>query len=178
MRLRGGAGVAGRSWTTWPQGGKNTVGRLEVKAGAGQSGTAAMHVALKAPTNGPWPDFHVYHLANLKLTRGHRHRVIFWVNARPARELTVGFYRPGETYVNLGGPPGPFRSQIAMAAGAGVNFVTFPIELPWPRPGQPADWSAVDLACQEVLAANPRAVSCLAWGCPPRNGGSGSTRTT
>ena len=137
-----GSGSLGRAWTVWPPGEQNTVGLVEVKAGAGQSGSAALHVVLKAPANGQWPDFHIYHQANLKLTRGHRHRVTFWVSARPERELTVGFYRPGTTYVHLGGPPGPFESQIAMAAGAGVNFVSLPIDLPWPRPGQPADWSS------------------------------------
>ena len=110
-----------------------------MKAGAGQSGSAAMHVELRPPANGQWPDFHIYHHANLRLTRGHRHRVTFWVSARPERELTVGFYRPKATYVHLRGPPGPFESQITLAAGAGVNFVSFPIDLPWPKPGQPAN---------------------------------------
>src|SRR5271166_521634 len=126
-----------------------------------------MHVELRAPANGQWPDFHIYHHANLRLTRGHRHRVTFWVNARPERELTVAFYRPGATYVHLGGPPGPFESQITMAAGAGVDFVSLPIDLPWPRPGQAADWSAVDLACQQVLAANPRALLLPRMGMTP-----------
>ena len=126
-----------------------------------------MHVELKAPASGQWPDFHIYHEANLRLTRGHRHRVTFWVSARPERELTIGFYRPGATYVHIGGPPGPFESQIKMAAGAGVNFVSLPIDLPWSRPGQPADWSAVDLACQQVLAANPRALLLPRMGMSP-----------
>ena len=47
-----------RGWTVWPPGEKNTVGRVEVKAGAGRSGSAGMHVELRAPTNGQWPDFH------------------------------------------------------------------------------------------------------------------------
>ncbi len=47
-----------RAWTVWPPGEKNTVGRVEVKAGAGRSGSAGMHVELRAPTNGQWPDFH------------------------------------------------------------------------------------------------------------------------
>jgi hypothetical protein len=46
-----------------------------------------MHVELKAPANGQWPDFHIHHHANLRLMRGHRHRVTFWVSARPEREL-------------------------------------------------------------------------------------------
>ena len=45
--------------------------------------------------------------------------------------------------------------------------MSFPIELPWPKPGQPADWSAVDLACQDVLAANPRALLLPRMGMTP-----------
>lgn len=81
--------------------------------------------------------------------------------------MTIAFYRPGATYVQLGGPPGPFESQILMAASAGVNFFSFPIELPWPRPGEPADWSAVDLACEQVLAANPQALLLPRMGMTP-----------
>ena len=154
-------------WTTWPPGERNTVGRVEVKPGAGQSGSAALQVDLKSPANGQWPDFHIYHHANLRLTRGHRYRVTFWVSASSERELTVAFYRPGTTYVHLGGPPGPFEAQIRMAAEAGVNFVSLPIELPWPRPGQPEDWSSVDLACEQVLAANARALLLPRMGMTP-----------
>ena len=140
---------------------------MEVKPGAGQSGSAALHVDLKSPANGQWPDFHIYHHANLRLTRGHRYRVTFWVSASSERELTVAFYRPGTTYVHLGGPPGPFEAQIRMAAEAGVNFVSFPIELPWPKPGQPADWTSVDLACEQVLAANTGALLLPRMGMTP-----------
>ena len=45
-----------------------------------------------------------------------------------------------------------------MAAEAGAAFVSFPVDPPWPRPGQKADWSAADAACQTVLDANPKAL--------------------
>ena len=37
-------------------------------------------------------------------------------------------------------------------------FVSFPVDLPWPRPGRTVDWSTVDAQCQEVLDANPKAL--------------------
>ena len=82
----------------------------------------------------------------------------FWARADPPRDLNVGFYRPGGKYVFLGGPPGVFESQIRMAAEAGADFVSFPVDLPWPKPGQKADWSVADDACQMVLGANPKAL--------------------
>ena len=147
-----------QAWTFWPPGDQNTVGTLRVEPSRGQSQSAALAVTLRNPPDGHWPDFHLYHHANLTLRAGHRYQVRFWCRAEPARELTIAFYRPGPTYTYLGGPPSPFGSQIKLAANAGVDFVSFPVSLPWPPPGQDVDWSGVDAECQTVLDANPRAL--------------------
>jgi len=147
-----------RSWTSWPTGAANTVGTVRVEPRAGRDGSAGLHVALKAPPDGRWPDFHLYHHPNLALHKGHRYRVSLWARAGPARNLTVAFYRPGQPFTFLGGPRGAFEAQIRLAAGAGVDFVSFPVGLPWPQPGRPVDWSAVDASCQTVLDANPKAL--------------------
>lgn len=145
-------------WSTWPEGARNTVGRVEVRAGCGHAGSAALHVTLSAPADGSWPDFHIYHHPNLTLHNGHRYRASMWVRAEPARSLTTAFYRPGDPYVLLGAPSNGFDSQIRMAGQAGARFVSFPVYLPWPRPGEPVDWSVADAQCQEVLNANPDAL--------------------
>jgi hypothetical protein len=127
-----------RSWTSWPTGQANTVGKIDVRPGCGRDGSAGLRVQIQAPPDGRWPDFHLYHLPSLSLRKGHRYRVSLWVRAKPARKLTVAFYRPGQTFTFLGGPAGPFVNQIKMAAEVGVNFVSFPVSRPWPRPGQEA----------------------------------------
>lgn len=147
-----------KSWTVWPQGAQNTVGMVSVEPGHGCKGSAALHIALKAPAAGAWPDFHIYHQPNITFRKGHRYRVSLWARANPSRDLTIAFYRPGTTYEYLGGPPGCFQNQIKLAASAGVDFVSFPVDLPWRKPGQPADWSLVDNICQTVLEANPQAL--------------------
>ncbi len=147
-----------RSWTFWPPGEQNTVGTIDVKPGQGREKSAALCVTLKNPPDGRWPDFHIYHHANLALRSGHRYRVRLWARAEPARDLTLAFYRPGQTFTYLGGPPSPFSRQIQLAADVGVDFVSFPVHLPWPKPGQPEDWTGPDAQCQTVLKANPRAL--------------------
>jgi hypothetical protein len=158
-----------KQWTFWPQGAQNIVGTMTVEPRGGQDDSATLHVRLAAPPDGRWPDFHIYHHPRLALQKGHRYRVSLWARADPARDLTIGFYRPGEVFVYLGGPPGPFAAQIRLAAAAGVDFVSFPVGLPWPRPGQEPDWSSVDAACQEVLDCNPRALLLprIGMGAPP-----------
>ena len=151
-------GLAGFSkhWNVWPTGPQNTVATLTNAPGAGRAGVAALRVTLREPPNGVWPDFHFYHQPNLTLEKEHRYRVSFWCHSSAPRALSVAFYRPGPHYDWLGGPDNGFEAQIKMAAAAGARFITFPINLPWPKPGAPTDWHAVDLACQRVCAYDPR----------------------
>ncbi|WP_165248647.1 beta-galactosidase [Paludisphaera soli] len=148
-----------RSWTFWPTGEANTVGSASVHPGAGQGGSAGLRIALRAPAGGgDWPDFHVFHQTRLKLEKGKSYEATFWVRSSVPRELSVAFYRPGSSYVYLGGPPGPYETEIKLAADVGVDFVSFPMDLPWPEPGRNADWSSVDSACEQVLRVSPKAL--------------------
>ncbi len=156
-----------RDWTFWPTGEQNTVGTAQVEVRGGRGGSGGLHIKLVKPSTGKWPDFHIYHHTRLKIVKEHRYHVSFWVKAEPARDLTVAFYRPGQTYTRLGGPPDPLESQVKLAAEAGVNFVSFPIEMPWPKPGEMVDWSGVDSACEMVLRANPNALMLPRMGMDP-----------
>ena len=147
-----------RAWAFYPTGAANTVGTVNVEPSTGADGTTGLHVKLRPPDKAQWPDWHIYHSPNLPIVRGSRYRVTFWARAEPVRDLTVGFYRPGDPYVPLGGPPGLFESQIKMAASVGVDFISFGVPMPWPAPGEPADWTATDNACEQVLRANPNAL--------------------
>lgn len=156
-----------RDWTFWPPGPANTVGTVLVEPSVGASGSAGLHVKLRQPPAGKWPDWHIYHLANLAIAQGKHYRVSFWARAEPARDLTVALYRPGDPFAYLGGPPGPFAAQIRMAAAVSVDFVSFPIDMPWPAPGVPANWTAADSVYAQVLQANPRALLLPRFGADP-----------
>ncbi len=162
-----GAESFARDWSSWPTGAVKTVGSFQVEPGVGRNGSAGLHVHLKAPADGRWPDFHIYHHANLAIQKGHRYRASFWVRANAARKLDIALYRPGNPYLRLGGPGGVFESQIKLAANAGVNFVSFPIAMPWPKPGEAVDWSGVDSVCEMVLRANPHALLLPRMGMDP-----------
>jgi hypothetical protein len=147
------------NWTHWPTGPANTVGTVDVVRSAGTDGeTSALHVGIRPPRDEVWPDFHIYTHPRMRLVKGHRYAVTFRAKASAARSLTIAVYRPGTHYTMLGGPGDRFASQIRLAAQAGVDFVSFPVGLPWPRPGEEVDWSDVDAAGQMVLDANPRAL--------------------
>jgi hypothetical protein len=140
---------------------------VEVAAGKGNRGSAALHLCLTAPPGGSWPDFHIYHHPWLRMIEGHRYEVSCFARAEPARSLTVAFYEPGQTFTHLGGPSDSFEAQIKLAAEAGVNFVSFPIAMPWPKPGTTVDWTGIDAACAAVLRANPNALLLPRMGMDP-----------
>jgi hypothetical protein len=156
--LEKGMAVFSKAWNVWPTGAQNTVGMLAAQPGAGRDGKPALRVTLRAPPAGTWPDFHFYHQPHLALEKGHRYRVSFWCRSSMPRDLYVAFYRPGQHYTLLGAPDNGFAAQIKMAVAAGARFVTFPINLPWPKPGAAPDWRAVDEACQRVCDIDPRAL--------------------
>ncbi len=146
------------NWSIWPPDERNTVGHVERRADSGERGTGCLAIRLENPPQGQWPDFHIYSRPNLPVVKGKRYRVTLWMQSDAPRKVAVAFYRPGSPYVLLGGPPGPFRSQVRLAAEAGVNLVSFPIPMPWPKPGEAEDWTAVDAACREVVQSNPNAL--------------------
>lgn len=156
--FEGGPGDFEREWTFWPTGEANTVAAVTVAEGRGRDGTRGLLITLRAPPDGAWPDWHLYHRPNLALQAGHRYRVSLWIHTDRERRLAVAFYRPGAVFTLLGAPAGGFEQQIRLAAAAGVGFVSFPCPLPWPRPGEAADWSGAETACRQVLQANPQAL--------------------
>lgn len=138
-----------KSWNLWPVGSANTVGTVAVSDGA-------LHVALKSPTNGNWPDFHLHSRASLRFAAGRTYRCSFRAKAVPAKELTVALYSVvGGAWNYIGGPPGSFLSQIALARDAGVNLVSFSAPNCWTPPDKPIDWASLDNLCRQIIATNP-----------------------
>lgn len=146
-----------KSWKCWPPAGpQNAVGTIQIADGKGREGSPALHIKLQAPPDGKWPDFHLLSAVNLPLQKNHRYHVSFWGRAEPGGKLDIAFYRTGNPCVNLA--PDVLPQQIKLAAAAGIDFVSFPLPLFWPKPGSEPDWTGIDADCQTVLNANPDAL--------------------
>jgi len=66
---------------------------------------------------------------------------------------------PTNPLMFFGWAESPFYSeQVWLAKQAGVRIYSFGISLPWPEPGQEADFSQTDAAINATLAANPEAL--------------------
>jgi beta-galactosidase len=139
------------NWATWPTAEANTVGKWEVADGA-------LHVTLTDPPGGgSWPDFHFHTTFPLSFTANRAYRCSFRVRATPARPLSTSVYDVTNGFWNnIGGPPGSFLSQIALARDAGVNLVSFGAPACWGPPEEPQDWRPLDSLCQQIIGVNPR----------------------
>jgi hypothetical protein len=139
-----------KQWNSWPVGPANTVGAVAVSDGA-------VHVTLKRPPNGNWPDFHLHSQASLRFAAGHSYRCSFRAKASPGRDLCVALYSVvGGSWNYIGGPPGSFLSQVGLARNVGVNLVSFSAPNCWTPSEKPVDWSPLDNLCRQIIAVNPK----------------------
>ncbi|MBN2507697.1 MAG: hypothetical protein JXQ71_13495 [Verrucomicrobia bacterium] len=141
--------VFAATWHTWPPPSAITVGKWEVSDGA-------LHVTLVEPPNGRWPDFHFHSVPRLGFRAGRTYRCTFRARATPGRAIQPALYQIANgTWNHIGGPPGPFLSQVALARDAGVNLVSFSAPNCWSPPESPADWSPIDSLCRRIIFVNP-----------------------
>ncbi|MEI6501887.1 MAG: hypothetical protein WCP21_12770, partial [Armatimonadota bacterium] len=140
-----------QTWSTWPVAEANTVGKVEITAGAA-------HVTLSNPPGGgSWPDFHMHSNANLRFVKDRLYRCTFRTKASAGLTLRPQVYSIlGGVYTFVGGPPGAFLSQVALARDAGVNLVSFSAPTCWAEPEKPQSWAALDSLCRQIIAVNPR----------------------
>jgi len=140
------------TWNLWPLGEANTVGQVEAIDGA-------LHVTLTDPTGGRWPDFHLHSDIALSFVAGRTYRCSFRVRTVPARALLPALYRvEGGVWSPIGGPPGPFLEQVAIARDAGVHFVSFSAPNCWGPPDAEPDFAPLDELCAQIIAVNPEAL--------------------
>ncbi len=137
------------TWNVFPPGDANTVGAVEVADGG-------LHVVIGDPPGGNWPDFHLHSDIALSFEAGRTYRCEFRVRATPERTVNPAVYHvSGGVWSNIGGPPGPFLKQVAIARDAGVSFVSFGAPSCWTAPEEELDFAPMDEVCESIIAVNP-----------------------
>ena len=153
-------GKLAKDWMCFPYGEHNTVGTFGIDPKGGLNGGPALHVTLNDPPNGKWPDFHFFTVTKpMDLRKGHVYRVKVWIKTDVETTFAFAGYRPASPWFvcRLSVQGEKFRSQVALAHGVGVDFVTTAVPMPWPRKGQKRNWRRVDAVVEQVLRANPQA---------------------
>jgi hypothetical protein len=142
-----------RAWNAWPTGGQNTVAKLGFAEGC-------VRLLLNDPPAGqPWPDYHFYTPNTLTAAKGRTYRCTFRAKGTPGVLLDPALHRlAGGKYLWIGGVPGPFLPQVALARDAGVNLISFDTPLMWTPPEEEPYWGALDAQCRRIIAVNPKAL--------------------
>lgn len=117
-------------------------------------------VSVEIPERQPREDFHFYSSRRL-MRRGVRYRVSGSVRAESRKVVRLGAYLVDSNGkhepVKLSGND-PFPRQIALAASAGVNFVTFEVPKSIWTDDETYDFSEAERLSNRILAANPKAM--------------------
>ncbi|OGV67614.1 MAG: hypothetical protein A2283_07600 [Lentisphaerae bacterium RIFOXYA12_FULL_48_11] len=139
-----------KTWNQWPVGTANTSATVDTVDGA-------VRVTLKKPTDGNWPDFHLHSDTALRFTAGRSYRCSFRARTFPSQDMTVALYSVTNGHHDfIGGPPGAFLNQVALARDAGVNLVSFSAPNCWTSIEASTDWTALDNLCRKIIAVNPK----------------------
>ena len=138
------------TWSTWPLGEYNTVGKTTVENGM-------LQVTLTAPpAAGKWPDYHLHSRCNLTFAKSRTFRCTFRVKASVKTHIVPVVYQVSHgVHTRIGGPIGSFYNQIALARDAGVNLISFAAPTCWAPPEQGEGWTALDALCRRIIAINP-----------------------
>ena len=137
------------AWNLWPLADANTVGTVAVSDGV-------LHVVLTDPPGGRWPDFHLHSDIGMTFRADRAYRCTFRVQAAPDRTVIPAVYRvEGGVWTHIGGPPGPFLHQVALARDAGVDFVSFSAPNCWTAPAEELDFQPLDELCEKIVDVNP-----------------------
>ena len=142
-----------KMWNVWPPAEKNSVAKLGFEDGCAK-------LLLNDPPAGQvWPDYHFHTPATLTLVKGQTYRCTFRARGTPGVLLDLSCFNLATgKWRFLGGMPGPFLPQVALARDAGVRLVSFDAPMLWGPPEEVTDWRALDARCRRIIEVNPGAL--------------------
>lgn len=101
------------------------------------------------------------------MRKGQQYTYSLWMKADKPRNIDFMALHIGEPWTIYGGPNSVYQQQVALARDAGVHIYSFGIPMPWPRPGEAADFSGVDACLQTTLDLDPNALLLPRFGATP-----------
>lgn len=99
--------------------------------------------------------------------KGKQYTYSLWMKADRPRRIDFMALHIGEPWTIYSGPSSVYQEQVRLARDAGVHLYSFGISMPWPRPGEEPDWTAVDQPIEITLAEDPHALLLPRFGVTP-----------
>lgn len=144
-------------WTLWtnPDSGVKaswSPDRQIFKEGA-QSGRIDIDVPGKGPV-----DAHLIQ-TGMSVRKGQKYVLHLFLRSDPARVLQVQVLRHGEPWTAYSClKDSVYSQQVVLAAARGIHLHSFGISMPWPKPGEQADYSQIDRILESVIELDPKAL--------------------
>ncbi|MDD3588019.1 MAG: beta-galactosidase, partial [Thermoguttaceae bacterium] len=148
-------------WRCFPKGKEPKVAAA-MKPDCGKGGSTGLVLSFPPGFDQAGYTFQLCSQKNLVFEADTKYKVSFWARSSSKRILTVSLVHRTETQtLTIGATDdqeGVFEDQIRLAASADANFITFPLGLPWPKPGETPFYKGIDITCERILKVNPHAV--------------------
>jgi hypothetical protein len=130
-------------------------GKRSLRIDVQNPGTAPIHV-------------HLY-LYGCKVQRGHHYTVELQVRAEPKKTVDVMplHQAPPWTLYPILGQANVFMDQVRLAAQAGVHLQYPAVGMPWPKPGEEADYTQIDASFTDIVMNDPQAKIVIRYGMEP-----------
>ncbi len=101
-------------------------------------------------------EIHVYQTTAVKL--GRTYTFSLWLRSTQPRKIEVQAIHQGPPWTIYGGEIGASDRLLRLGAERGLHLGTPPMDVPWPRDGQPPDFAGVDAQVRHIVSIDPRAL--------------------
>ena len=119
------------------------VGKQCLRVHITKPGTAGYHI-------------HVYH--RTKIRKGRTYTFSVWLRASDKREISIKAVHQAPPWTTYGGSAKPSDELLRLGAARGLHIGTPPVRIPWPKDGQPPDFSGADTQIDHILSVDPEAL--------------------
>ncbi|MCL4734434.1 MAG: beta-galactosidase [Candidatus Omnitrophica bacterium] len=143
-------------WTLWANTGAGVKASWSVDRTTFKEGAQSGRIDVDIPGRGP-VDAHLIQ-TGMSVRQGQRYELRLWLRSEPSRTLQVQVLRQGEPWTPYSClDQSLYSQQVRLAAARGIHLHSFAVPMPWPKPGEEADFSQVDRALKAVLELDPEA---------------------
>ncbi len=145
-----------KDWTFFVASGEGAKASSSLDTRKPASGRACLRVDVENAGSAAWR-VHLYQGGH-KIESGKTYVFRMKLRADRQRRLNLKVVRQGPPWTVYGGQPPVIASEVRLSRDAGFHIRSFGMTIPWPRGGQPPDYSAVDTQMRMHLAIDPAAL--------------------
>jgi len=144
------------SWTYFLNSSAGADAAFALETTAPRSGKSCLRVDVKSPGQAIY-EIHIYS-APLGIETGKQYSFSVWLRASDERVVEIQAIHQAPPWTVYGGETEASDRILRLGAEQGLHIGTVPTPLPWPRDGEPPDYSVLDAQIEHILSVDPEAL--------------------